>query len=180
MNSIQRDTNNLPDLGLNVATLTVFKLSRMSFWSLEPMRGMKSTRLKKKNVSHWKVKEKRIVCCSLQSKTSAVTGLNKGSDWLLRMEIPTIIKQKFYLLFQTCMLSSWQQQQYSPYAFAKKWKQFIVKETSMIHTEITEINVLESLEKKKKKFSYNRNDQLILPRERSKSPFLYFQQRLSL
>lgn len=78
------------------------------------------------------------------------------------------------------MLSSWQQQQYSPYAFAKKWKQFIVKETSMIHTEITEINVLESLEKKKKKFSYNRNDQLILPRERSKSLFLYFQQRLSL
>lgn len=42
-----RDTNNLPDLGLNVATLTVFKLSRMSFWSLEPMRGEKHT-LKKK------------------------------------------------------------------------------------------------------------------------------------
>lgn len=30
-------TNNKPDLGLNVATFTVFKLSRISLWSLEPM-----------------------------------------------------------------------------------------------------------------------------------------------
>ena len=33
--------NNKPDLGLNVATLTVFKLSRISFWSLEPTREEK-------------------------------------------------------------------------------------------------------------------------------------------
>lgn len=39
MNPVQ--TNNQPDLGLNVATLTVFKLSRMSLWSLEPMREEK-------------------------------------------------------------------------------------------------------------------------------------------
>lgn len=39
MNPVQ--TNNQPDLGLNVTTLTVFKLSRMSLWSLEPMREEK-------------------------------------------------------------------------------------------------------------------------------------------
>lgn len=46
------------------------------------------------------------------------------------------------------MLSSWQQQQYSPYEYAEKWNQFFV--LTMIRTEFSEITVLNFSKERKK------------------------------